>query len=377
MALKGINVLEFAGLAPAPFCGLILADFGARVVRIDRMNAGFVNDVLCRGKQSIKMDLKHPQSAGIVKRMCTKFDVLIDPFRPGVMEKFGLGPQNLMLENPHLIYTRLSGFGQNGLMSKTAGHDINFLATSGILSKLGYGSGRPFPPINLFGDFASGGLLSAFGIMMALYERMSSGRGQIIDGNMTAGSAYVGSWLWKSQNIPFLWGKPRGQNLLDGGMAFYDTYETADHKYMAVGALEPQFYSNLLKTLDLDEKDFPQAGDQDTLRDKLTEIFKSKDQKYWTEKFQNVDACVNAVLSLEEAAALPHNQSNQTFMRGESGYEPTPSPTLSRTPAINCVRPDPEVGEHTLEILKELDYTSEEIQDLLTSRAVGQMESKL
>lgn len=377
MALKGINIIEFAGLAPAPFCGFILADFGARVVRVDRMNAGFTRDVLCRGKQSMKIDLKHPLSTDIVKRMCKKFDVLIEPFRPGVMENLGLGPQNLMSLNPCLIYTRLSGFGQNGSMSQTAGHDINFLAASGILSTLGHTGSPPFPPINLLADFAGGGLMCALGIMMALYERTSSGLGQVIDGNITAGSAYVGSWLWKSQNLPFVWGKSRGQNMLDGGLACYHTYETADHKYMAVGALEPHFYTNLLKNLGIDEEDFPQYGDQDKLRAKLTETFKSQNQKYWTEKFQNVDACCNAVLSLKEAANLPHNQSNQTFMAGDSGYEPSPSPVLSRTPAINNVRPNPQLGQHTVEILKELDYTNEEIKSFLTSRVVEQVSSKL
>ncbi|GBM31865.1 Alpha-methylacyl-CoA racemase, partial [Araneus ventricosus] len=248
MALHGLKVIEFAGLAPAPFCGMILRDHGASVIRVDKPFTMGELDTLARGKQSVVVDFKKPASTSILSRLCSKADVLIDPFRPGVMERFKLGPSELCKLNPKLIYARLTGFGQGGPFSKMAGHDINYIAISGVLSALG--GKKPQHPINLMGDFAGGGLICALGICLALLDRHQSGKGQVIDTNMVEGSAYVSSWLWSSRSklYPFpLWSRPRGKNILDGGAHFYQTYETKDGKFIAVGALEPPFYEAFIK----------------------------------------------------------------------------------------------------------------------------------
>ncbi|XP_061471978.1 alpha-methylacyl-CoA racemase isoform X2 [Rhineura floridana] len=249
MVLRGVRVLEMAGLAPAPLCGLILADFGAQVERVDRSpRTAMATDVQGRGKRSLALDLKQPAGAATLRRLCQKADVLIEPFRPGVMEKLGLGPDILLQDNPKLIYARLTGFGHTGKYARLAGHDINFLALSGVLSKLGRKDDNPCAPINLLADFAGGGVMCAMGIIMALYERTKSGKGQIIDASMVEGTAYLSSFLWKSQNLG-LWNRPRGENLLDSGAPFYETYKTSDGKFMAVGAIEPQFYEQFINEL--------------------------------------------------------------------------------------------------------------------------------
>uniref|UniRef100_A0A7N5JT18 Solute carrier family 45 member 2 n=1 Tax=Ailuropoda melanoleuca TaxID=9646 RepID=A0A7N5JT18_AILME len=253
MALRGISVLELAGLGPGPYCGMVLADFGAHVVRVDRL--GDLRDlgVLARAKRSLAVDLKRPQGAAVLRRLCARTDVVLEPFRPGVMEKLQLGPEILQKENPKLIYARLSGFGQSGRFSRVAGHDINYLALSGVLSKIGRNGENPFPPLNLLADFGGGGLMCTLGILMALFERTRSGKGQVIDANMVEGTAYLSSFLWKTQQIG-LWDQPQGQNLLDGGAPFYTTYKTADGGFMAVGALEPQFYKLLIEALIADPR---------------------------------------------------------------------------------------------------------------------------
>ncbi|XP_006875453.1 PREDICTED: alpha-methylacyl-CoA racemase [Chrysochloris asiatica] len=245
MALRGVCVVELAGLAPGPLCGMILSDFGAQVLRVDR--PGSAGDVshLARGKRSLILDLKRPQGTEVLRRLCSRADVLLEPFRCGVMEKLQLGPEVLLRDNPKLIYARLSGFGQSGRLSTAAGHDINYLALSGVLSKIGSGE-QLYAPLNLLADFGGGGLMCTLGILLALFERTRSGKGQVIDANMVEGTAYLSSFLWKTHKAG-LWDRPRGQNLLDGGAPFYTTYRTADGQFMAVGAIEPQFYELLIK----------------------------------------------------------------------------------------------------------------------------------
>ncbi|KAE8636549.1 hypothetical protein XENTR_v10003036 [Xenopus tropicalis] len=246
MALAGVRVLELAGLAPAPFCGMILADFGAKVIRVDKSSSNVIMDTMARGKKSIVVNLKNREGISVLKKLCKKSDVLIEPFRHGVMESLGLGPDIMLKENPQLIYARLTGFGQSGKYAKSAGHDINYVSMSGLLSKLGVKNDSPTPPLNLLADFAGGGLICALGIVMSLYERTMSGKGQVIDCSMVEGAAYVGSFIWKSQKLG-LWSNSPGENLLDGGAPFYTTYMTADGKFMAVGPLETKFYAELLK----------------------------------------------------------------------------------------------------------------------------------
>ncbi|XP_067887337.1 alpha-methylacyl-CoA racemase isoform X2 [Heterodontus francisci] len=245
MALAGIRVIELAGLAPSPLCGMILADFGAKVVRIDRTRRA-MTDVLARGKRSVVLNLKKPEGVEVLKQLCNQSDVLIEPFRKGVMEKLGLGPEDVLGQNPKLIYARLTGFGQSGLYSRNAGHDINYVAVSGLLSKFGRKGENPYAPLNVVADFAGGGVMCAMGIILALYERMQSGKGQVIDASMVEGAAYCSSWLWKSEQLS-IWNRQRGENLLDTGAPFYETYRTSDGKYMAVGALEPHFYDQLIE----------------------------------------------------------------------------------------------------------------------------------
>ncbi|XP_048877017.1 alpha-methylacyl-CoA racemase [Brienomyrus brachyistius] len=382
MALVGIRVIELAGLAPAPFCGMVLSDFGARVIRVDRTKVAMAMDSQARGKQSVAINLKNPQGVAVLRRLCVQSDVVIEPFRKGVMEKLGLGPQDLLLENPRLIYARLTGFGQNGPCAASAGHDINFLAMSGLLSMLGRSSDKPYAPLNLVADFAGGGLMCALGIVVALLERSRSGKGQVIDASMVEGAAYLGSFMWKSRSLG-LWNRPRGQNLLDSGAPFYDTYRTADGEHVAVGALEPQFYSQLLQGLGLDPSTLPpqmSVSDWPELRQVFTERFATKTREEWVRVFEGTDACVTPVLSLDEVDRHPHNRERGSFLRDSQGEEsPRPAPVLSRTPATPSSGRDPFVGEHTREVLQEFGYRPEEVEGLLAAGVVecGKARSRL
>ncbi|XP_072228040.1 alpha-methylacyl-CoA racemase [Leuresthes tenuis] len=376
MALAGVRVIELAGLAPAPFCGMILADFGARVIRVDRTTAATSLDTLGRGKRSVAINLKTTEGIALLRRLCVQSDVVLEPYRKGVMEKLGLGPRELLTENPRLIYARLTGYGQSGSYATAAGHDINFLAMSGLLSRLGRSGERPYAPLNLLADFAGGGLTCALGIVLALLERTKSGKGQIIDASMVEGAAYTGSFVWKSRSIG-MWDRARGENMLDSGAPFYDTYRTMDGRFMAVGALEPQFYTQLLKGLELDAEELPSQmsfNDWPELRRIFTERFASKTQAEWSRIFEGTDACVTPVLSFDQVSSHPHSQERGSFMKDSSGEEwPRPAPVLSRTPAEPCLTSDLAVGEHTAEVLQEYGFTSAEIDKML---AAGVIESK-
>lgn len=378
MALRGIKVVEMAGLAPAPFCGMIMADFGASVIRIDK-TSGPDMDRLGRGKRSVALDLKKPEGIRVARKLCNSADVLIEPFRRGVMEKLGLGPDTLTKDNPGLVYARLTGFGQSGPCADMAGHDINYVALTGLLSMLGRKEGPPTPPINLLADFAGGGLMCALGIAFALLERTKSGRGQVIDANMVEGAAYVGSWIYSSQDM-MLWGKPRGHNWLDSGAHFYDTYETSDGRHMAVGAIEPQFYAELISLLGLDPDETSQFDDPDDMKKLLSARFKEKTQAEWSKVFEGKDACVTPVLSMEEAPNYPHNASRGSFVPSPytpGQYVPRPAPLLSRTPAP--LQPGvraPRIGEHTTEVLAEAGFSKEAIEVLLKEKIVMEAKKK-
>ncbi|XP_061657000.1 alpha-methylacyl-CoA racemase [Syngnathoides biaculeatus] len=373
MALAGVRVVELAGLAPAPFCGMILADFGAKVVRVDRTKAGASMDTQARGKRSVAINLKTPEGVSLLRNLCVHSDVVLEPYRKGVMEKLGLGPQELLKENPGLVYARLTGYGQTGKYATAAGHDINYLAMSGLLSRLGRSREKPYAPLNLLADFAGGGLTCALGIVLALLERTKSGKGQIIDASMVEGAAYLGSFVWKSRRIG-LWDRPRGENMLDSGAPFYDTYRTADDKHVAVGAIEPQFYKQLLRGLELDEDKLPPQmsfSDWPELRRIFSERFASKTQEDWSQIFDGTDACVTPVLSFDQVSSHPHNHQRASFTKDSSGEEsPRPAPLLSRTPAEASVHPGPLIGEHTVEILVEYGYKMSEIDKMLAAGVV-------
>eukprot|EP01126_Amoeba_proteus_P067100 TRINITY_DN983_c0_g2_i6.p1 TRINITY_DN983_c0_g2~~TRINITY_DN983_c0_g2_i6.p1 ORF type:complete len:370 (+),score=64.72 TRINITY_DN983_c0_g2_i6:109-1218(+) len=340
MALSGLRVVEFCGIGPGPFLGTMLADFGADVLCIDRLQS--MPMITCRGKRIIRADLKDTKTVHSIKQIITKSDVLIDPYRPGVMEKLGLGPTEMMILNPALIYARLTGFGQNGPYASMAGHDINYVAMSGTLSKLGRPDSPPIPPGNILADFAGGSLTCAWGILLALYEREKSGKGQVIDSAMMDGVLYLSSFLWEGQKNG-LWDKPRGQNVIDSGAPYYDVYTTKDGKWISIGAIEPQFYRILVKKLELEEqlegiqqyntKKWPE------MRQIFAEKIKTKTRDEWQQIFDGSDACVVPVLEFTEVLSHPHGLSRRVLMtknrvgpRSKSVALPRPAPRLSRTP---------------------------------------------
>lgn len=325
-------------------------------------------DCLANGKLSVALDLKQEKGITVARRLCQTADVLLEPFRRGVMESLGLGPNILLKDNPRLIYARLTGYGQNGPFSSKGGHDINYLAMSGLLSLFGRRGENPMFPINLASDFGGGGLMCTLGILFALLERQKSNLGQIVDCDMVSGTAYLGSWLYRSQVLP-IWGNERGKNILDGGAHFYETYKTKDGKYMSVGALEPKFYQDLLKGLELDE-DVAQFESFEENKALFAATFAKKTQEEWCKIFEGLDACVAPVLSLDEAPRHPHNIERGAFV-GEKPL-PAPAPKLSRTPAVShAVSKAPRLGEHTEVILKELDYSDEEIGNLEREGVIG------
>lgn len=369
MALKGIKVLELAGLAPVPFCGMILADFGASVIRIDKPNQNTELDSLANGKLSLCLDLKNPKAIDIVRQLCKKSDVLIEPFRPGVMEKLGLGPKVLCADNPKLIYARLTGYGQKGPYSSMAGHDINYLGISGLLSMFGRTGEKPIFPVNLASDFGGGGLMCAMGILLSIIERNRSGLGQVIDANMVEGTAYLGSWLFRSQNLPF-WGQQRGQNVLDTGAHFYETYETKDGKYLTVGAIEPQFYHVLLEKLGIDHDDLS-SMEFEKGKKLFTQKFLEKTQQEWCEVFENTDACVAPIVDHSHVDEHKHNKQNESFARSNGVVVPKPAPSLSRTPGVTATtKQPPECGQHTQIILKRMGYSDDDIAELASEKVV-------
>ncbi|XP_067622312.1 alpha-methylacyl-CoA racemase [Eurosta solidaginis] len=332
MPLKDILVMEFVGLAPGPFCGKILADFGAFVLRVDKVSENNF-DVLNNGKSTLRINIKKPTGRELARKIVQTHDVLIDPFRPGVMENIGLGPDILCKENPRLIYARLTGFGQYGSLAKRAGHDINYLAISGVLSMLQSQNNKPTPPINILADFAGGGLICALGICLAILERHRSGCGQIIDSSMCEGAAYISSWLFLSRSLP-IWGKNSGRNLLDGGAFFYDTYPTKDGKYMSVAALEPQFFENFKHNLGLPNLSQFTKNEYENkkARKAVTDAFLKKTQTEWSDIFENVDACVFPVIEWQKVGNHSHNKQRQSFQKLNNALAPVPSPLLSRTP---------------------------------------------
>lgn len=365
MALKGLKVLEFSGLLPVPYCGMVLAEFGASVIRIDKMGSDTNLDCLGNGKKSISLNIKHPEGHKVIKSLSRQADVLIEPFRKGVMEKLGLGPDVLMKDNPKLIYARLTGYGQTGSFSKNAGHDINYVALSGLLSLFGRYGDNPLPPVNVLADIGGGGITCTLGILLALIERSKSGKGQIVDSSMVEGTAYLGTWFYRGKNTLPLWGQERGKNVLDSGTHFYEVYKTKDGKYMSVGALEPQFYDQLLAGLGLNIEEMPQFGNFDEMKEIFKQKFSEKTRDEWCEIFDSTDACVAPVLTLEEAPLHPHNVQQKTFTKTENFYSPNPHPRLDRTPGESLsTQPLPQTGQHTKEILIDLGYSSEMIKEL-------------
>lgn len=335
--LSGVKVLEMAGLAPAPFGCMILADLGAEVLRIDRAgtHAGLVTPpgVLDRGRRTVAVDLKSDAGVAVVHQLAGNADVFVEGFRPGVAERLGIGPDTLRGINPRLIYGRMTGWGQHGPLAPRAGHDINYIAIAGALEPLGRADQRPHAPHNLLADFAGGGLMLALGVVAALYEREHSGHGQVVDAAMVDGAALLTTFL-HGMRANGLWDGERGTNALDGGAPFYDTYETSDGKYMAVGCVEPQFYAELLDKLALNPADLPYQLDAHgwpEVKKTIGDAFAQKTRDEWTAVFADSDACVSPVLTPWEAHDHPHNRARRAFVEVGGMIQPAPAPRFSRT----------------------------------------------
>tara|TARA_B100001057_G_scaffold413576_1_gene430198 strand:+ start:695 stop:1765 length:1071 start_codon:yes stop_codon:yes gene_type:complete len=356
---------------------MMLADMGAEIIRVDRSSAvgsgARTADVLARGRKSIAVDLKHPQGVETVLKLVESADVLLEGFRPGVTERLGLGPDVCLARNPKLVYGRMTGWGQTGTMAHAAGHDINYISLSGVLHAIGEPESRPTPPLNLVGDFGGGGMLLAFGIVAALYERGVSGKGQVIDAAMTDGSALLMNSIFgmMSQGV---WNQNRGSNLLDGGAHFYGTYETKDGRHVSIGSIEPQFYALLLEKTGLDQDpDLANQMSRDDwpkLRDKLEAVIASKTRDEWDEIMLGTDICYAPILNFAEAVKHPHNQARQTFVASADITQAAPAPRFSRTePEL----PQPPVapGEHSDEVLASIGLDSAAIAELKESGAVA------
>jgi alpha-methylacyl-CoA racemase len=339
--LSGMKVIELAGIGPGPFCGMLLADMGADVLRIDRLDPADLGlplspefDIMARGRRSIGLDLKRAEAIETMLALVQRADVLIEGFRPGVMERLGLGPDVCLGHNPRLVYARVTGWGQNGPLAHAAGHDINYIAISGALHAIGPRGQPPLPPLNLIGDYGGGGMYLAFGIACALVERNSSGRGQVVDAAMSDGAASMMT-IFYARLAAGMWEDKRGSNPIDGGAPWYGVYETADGKYVSIGAIEGRFYAKLLELLDLDPGTLPQRHDKarwPELRSRLQDIFKQKTRQEWCEILQGHDVCFAPVLSLTEAPSHPHHRARETFIEGNGLMQPAPAPRFSRTP---------------------------------------------
>ena len=373
--LEGVKVIEIAGIGPGPFAAMLLADMGADVVRVDRTQ-GVVGDfsrpnkdVLNRGRRSVAIDLKHADGVETVLRMCEGADALIEGFRPGVAERLGIGPDACLARNPKLVYGRMTGWGQEGPYSQAAGHDINYIALAGALAHFGRADEKPTPPINIVGDFGGGGMFLAFGVVCGVLEATRSGQGQVVDAAMVDGSAVLMTMMWGLRALG-VWDDERGVNALDTGAPYYDTYETADGKFVSIGALEPQFYAELIERLGLAGEDLPQQQDRagwPVLRDRFTEVFKSKTRDEWCAVLEHSDACFAPVLTMAEAGDHPQLQARSTIVAPDGTPQPAPAPRFSRTPG-SIRRPAAWPGQHTDETLADWGFGDAELAKL---REVG------
>jgi alpha-methylacyl-CoA racemase len=377
--LKGYRVIEMAGIGPAPFCAMMLADMGAEVIRVDRREKADLGldrapayEVMHRGRKTIAVDIKKPEAVEIVKRLVKDADAIIEGFRPGVMERLGLGPDELSKVNPRIVFGRMTGFGQEGPLAARAGHDINYIALAGVLNHLGRAGERPAHPLNLVGDFGGGGMYLAFGVVCAMLEAQRSGKGQVVDAAMVDGAAslmamFHGMW---SEGI---WREERGTNMLDTGAPWYDVYETKDAKFVSIGSIEARFYADLLGRLGLANEALPKQHDRagwPVLRARFAEIFKSKTRSEWETVFEGSDACFSPVLAISEVTQHPHNAVRSTFITRDGVQQPAPAPRFSRT--------RPELGEaskpagaDTRTVLAAAGYSEAEVEKLVAAGVAG------
>ncbi len=381
--LAGVRIVELAGIGPGPFCAMLLSDMGAEVIRVDRA-ANVGRDIgregehprfglLQRGRRNIAVDLKHPAAVAAVLRLIDQADALIEGFRPGVMERLGLGPDVCLKRNPKLVYGRMTGWGQNGPIAHTAGHDINYIALSGALHAIGEPGGPPVPPLNLVGDFGGGALYLAMGVLAGIISARATGKGQVVDCAMVEGSASLMMMMYGALAAG-AWDERRGSNRIDGGSHFYHVYETKDGEYISVGSIEPQFYALLLKHTGLDgAADLPAQLDKSqwpAMRERLAQVFKQKTRTEWTQIMQDTDICFAPVLRMSEAIEHPHNRHRESFVAIDGVVQPAPAPRFLGTPSrVQC--PPARTGEHTDAILKDWGFSADEIARLRAEGAVA------
>jgi alpha-methylacyl-CoA racemase len=384
--LEGVRIVELAGIGPAPFCAMLLSDMGAEVIRVDRAaNVGHDDsrvggppgeeyrfNLLARGRRNIAVDLKNPAGVDAALRLIDRADGLIEGFRPGVMERLGLGPETCLKRNSKLVYGRMTGWGQDGPIAHTAGHDINYIALSGVLYSIGQPGGPPVPPLNLVGDFGGGALYLAMGVLAGIISARVSGKGQVIDCSMVEGSASLMTMMYAAL-ASGAWNEARGTNRTDGGAHYYQVYETKDGEHVAVGSIEPQFYALLLQHTGLAGESLPEQTDRTTwpdMRQRLTRIFKQKTRAEWTDIMEQTDICFAPVLRMSEALTHPHNTHRQSFVEIDGIAQPAPAPRFLGTPGqVQC--PPARIGEHTTAILRDWGFSADEIATLHQKGAVA------
>ena len=377
--LEGTRIIEIAGIGPGPFCAMMLADMGADVIRVDRAQnvrggdpASPPADVLMRGRRSIGVDLKNPDGVEAVLSLIESADAIIEGFRPGVMERLGLGPEAALARNPRIVYGRMTGWGQEGPYAPTAGHDINYIALAGALDPIGRKGGPPVPPLNLVGDFGGGGMLLAYGIVCGILSAQRSGEGQVVDAAMVDGAAIL-TTMFHAFRAMGIWEDARGSNLLDTGAHFYDVYETADGKYVSIGSIEPQFYAELLRLTGLEGQDLPgqmDKGQWEPMKERLAEVFRAKTRDEWCALMEGTDVCFAPVLSMGEAPQHPHNIERETFLELDGVVQPAPAPRFSGTP-VSVQRPPSHAGQHTDEVLVEWGVDADRVAKLRGAGAIA------
>lgn len=371
--LSGLKVVEFAGIGPGPFCGMLLSDLGADVVRIDRKGAGrgSPSDITSRGRRSVGLDLKQPASVETCLKLMEKADAVIEGFRPGVMERLGLGPDVALKRNPRLVFGRMTGWGQTGPYANAAGHDMNYIAITGALHAIG-AKDKPVPPLNLVGDFGGGALYLAFGLLAGVIQARETGKGQVIDCAMSDGAASLMAMFYGFK-ASGMWKEERRANMLDGGAHFYDTYQCKDGKWISIGSIEPQFYALLLEKTGITDPAFAAQMDRgawDGLREKLGAVIATKTQAEWTEIMGATDVCFAPVLDLDEAPKHPHNVARQTFVEIGGVVQPAPAPRFSATPGA-IQGPPPAIGAHDVEALSDWGLSKSDIEALQASGALA------
>ena len=371
--LSGLKVVEFAGIGPGPFCGMLLSDLGADVVRIDRKGQGRASpaDITARGRRSIGLDLKNPASIETCLKLMESADAVFEGFRPGVMERLGLGPDVALKRNPKLVYGRMTGWGQFGPYANAAGHDMNYIAITGALHAIGTND-KPIPPLNLVGDFGGGALYLAFGLLAGVLNARQTGQGQVIDCAMSDGAASLMAMFYGFK-ASGMWKEERRANLLDGGAHFYDTYQCADGKWISIGSIEPQFYALLLEKTGINDPAFAaqmDRGSWNDLRDKLAHVIAQKTQAEWCEIMDATDVCFAPVLDLDAAPKHPHNVARQTFVELGGVVQPAPAPRFSATPG-EIQGPPPAIGAHDREALSDLGFSGAAIDELMAAGALA------